>query len=156
QTIKIWKCYFIKNIFDNFRIIFANCSDMEKVLRKTIYCLLFICIGTLVILSPVPNAFSQQMLPKTDMGVNFLVILNAPDVDFSLKITCKRKFKSVLDNKLAVQNMVKIYDISGHIIKEDGFIPEEGVETNFDISNINSKLLVMEVGHSNYYKTNSI
>lgn len=129
---------------------------MEKVLRKTIYCLLFICIGTLVILSPVPNAFSQQMLPKTDMGVNFPVNLNAPDVDFSLKITGKRKFKIVLDKKPAAQTKVKIYDILGNLIKEDRILPEDGVEKNFDFSNINSKLFVVEVGNSKYNKTKGI
>lgn len=129
---------------------------MEKVLREILYNLLLILIVAWFMVDAVPPAAAQKIGPKSDMGVSFPANLNAPDVDFNLKLTGKKKFKIVLEKKATANTKVKIYDILGNLIKEDKIVPEDGREKNFDFSDISSELFVVEVGNSKYNKTKSI
>lgn len=129
---------------------------MEKVLRKSIYYLSLIFVGVCLIICSMSGARGQQFSAQADGGVTFPANLNAPEVNFNLKITGRKKFKIVLEKKATTQTKVKIYDILGNLIKEDQIIPEDGVEKDFDFSGINSHLFVVEVGNSKYNRTKSI
>jgi hypothetical protein len=143
-------------MFDNIRIFFANCTDMEKVLRKNLYCLFLILMGASLLVCATSPATAQQLSPQADRDVSFPMNLNAQDVDFNLKITGKKKFKIVLDKKISANTKVKIYDILGNLIKEDKIVPDDGIEKSFDFSSVSSELFVVEVGNSKYNKTKSI
>ena len=143
-------------MFDNIRTFFANCTDMEKVLRKSLYYLSLIFVGASLMICSMSRTTAQQLSPQADRGVSFPINLVAPEVDFNLKITGNKKFKIVLDKKITANTKVKIYDILGNLIKEDKILPEDGTEKSFDFSSVNSQLFVVEVGNSKYNKTKSI
>ena len=143
-------------MFDKTRIFFANCTDMEKVLRKNLYRLFLICMASSLMICSLPSATAQQLSPQADRGVSFPVDLHAPEVDFNLKIVGTKKFKIVLNKKITANTKVKVYDILGNLIKEDKLLPEDGTEKSFDFSSVNSELFVVEVGNSKYNKTKSI
>ena len=129
---------------------------MEKVLRENLYCPFLIFMVACLIVCSMTGASAQQLSVQADRGVTFPAALNVSDVNFNLKLTGKKKFKIVLEKKATTQTKVKIYDILGNLIKEDKIAPEDGTEKNFDLSNINSQLFVVEVGNSKYNKTKSI
>lgn len=149
------KCGFIKILFHNSRIFFANCTNMEKGLRKSLYCQ-FLIVAACLMFFLSGGAMAQQLSAQADRGVTFPTNLHAPEVDFDLKLTGKKKFKIVLEKKTTGQTKVKIYDILGNLIKEDKIVPEDGTEKSFDFSDVNSQLFVVEVGNSKYNKTKSI
>lgn len=129
---------------------------MGKVLRKAIYYISSILMGLFLMSCVVPSANAQGLSPQADRAVAFPADLDAPEVNFDLRLTGKKKFKIVLDKKATTHTKVKVYDILGNLIKEDKIVPEDGVEKNFDFSDINSQLFVVEVGNSKYNKTKSI
>ena len=129
---------------------------MEKTLRKSLYYPFLILVGACLIICSIGEAKAQQLSVQADRGVAFPSNLNAPDVDFNLKLIGKKKFKIVLEKKATTPTKIKIYDILGNLIKEDKITPEDDVERDFDFSNVTSQLFVVEVGNSKYNKTKSI
>jgi lipopolysaccharide export LptBFGC system permease protein LptF len=127
----------------------------QSLQRKLFFTSLFFA-GLTFALGSMLESHAQNISQKVDTGVIFPKNLSSSSVDFKLKSTGEKIFKVIL-NKNSLNNIkIKIYDIVGNLIIEDNIKPGDGNEKNFDFSQVDSQIFVVEVGNSKYNKTKSI